>query len=74
MLDPDLSRLLSDTLTQHGEVIIRTASGEEWEIHRGDDPHIESNHIRFVEQDGTVHRILYSHIERISYHRAHRVS
>ena len=64
---------IAEILRRHGEVLVYTASGECWEVHLGDDPELLNEGIRFTTGDNETHLIAYEHIERVSYHKAHRM-
>lgn len=65
-----IGRMIKEELEEWGEVILHLASGEVAEIHKGDDGVVTSEYIRFMDNHGDRHTILFSQIERITTHRA----
>ena len=65
----ELRDYLVRALEKWGEIVIRTASGQTWEVHAGDEPIFEPFGIAFRTPDAE-HLILYEHIERVTTHRA----
>lgn len=63
--------MIRKILEEHGEVILHTASGESWEIHKGDQGHLSGYEIVFLDGENQWHHLFLDQVERVTYHRAH---
>lgn len=70
-IDNETANMFLELLKNHGEVMIRSASGETWGIHLGDYGGVNDTGIFFTSGDNVKRILLWEQIEQFWAHRAH---